>query len=71
MIAESKLSVVLGLGKSINICEYIAIDGGYERGVHKEQTFTTQANFLLNNGFKMIDIYFPYCRALFMNTNFN
>ena len=47
--------------------EYIALDGGYERGTKKEQTFTTTTNFLLNNNFEMVDIYFPWYRALYKN----
>lgn len=51
--------------------EYIAVDGGYERGIKNEQTMTTSTNFLINNGFEMVDIYFPWCRALFRNKSFN
>ena len=47
--------------------EYIAVDGGYERGKNYEQTFTTVTNFLLQNNFEMVDIYFPWCRALYKN----
>jgi FkbM family methyltransferase len=59
--------VLEGLADKIEICEYIAIDGGYERGVKNEQTFTAVTNYLLDNNFKMIDIYLPWCRALFIN----
>lgn len=58
--------VLEGLGDSINICEYIAVDGGYERGEKQEQTFTTISNYLLKNDFEMKDIYFPWYRALFV-----
>ncbi len=54
-----------GLGSAIGCCEYIAIDGGYERGIACEQTFTTCTNYLLRNGFEIVDIYFPWCRALY------
>lgn len=47
--------------------EYIAVDGGYERGIDCEQTLTTVTNFLLQNDFEMVDIYFPWYRALFRN----
>ena len=50
--------IIEGLGSSIDKCEYIAIDGGYERGKNSEQTFTKVTNHLLNNGFEIIDIYF-------------
>jgi FkbM family methyltransferase len=59
--------VLEGLADKIEMCEYIAIDGGYERGVKNEQTFTAVTNYLLDNNFKMIDIYLPWCRALFIN----
>jgi len=59
--------VLEGLADKIEICEYIAIDGGYERGAKNEQTFTAVTNYLLDNNFKMIDIYLPWCRALFIN----
>jgi FkbM family methyltransferase len=58
--------ILEGLGNSINICEYIAVDGGYERGEKQEQTFTTISNYLLKNDFEMKDIYFPWYRALFV-----
>jgi FkbM family methyltransferase len=57
--------ILEGLGSSIDKCQYIAIDGGYERGKNCEQTFTKLTNHLLNNGFEIIDIYFPLYRALF------
>ena len=51
----------------IPICEYIAIDGGYERGQNQEQTFTTITNILLKNNFEIYDINFSWYRALFKN----
>jgi len=63
--------VLEGLGNKIGICEYIAVDGGYERGINSDQTFTVITNYLINNGFEIIDIYFPWCRALFMNKKNN
>lgn len=59
--------ILEGLSDKIQICEYIAIDGGYERGEKNEQTFTELTNKLLESNFKMIDIYIPFCRALFVN----
>ncbi|MGA0733721.1 MAG: hypothetical protein ACO3O2_05845, partial [Candidatus Nanopelagicales bacterium] len=56
-----------GLGGEIHKCKYIAIDGGYERGVNSEQTFTWVTNYLLNKNFEILDIYFPWSRALFRN----
>jgi len=57
--------ILEGLGTMIRHCEYVAVDGGYERGKKCEQTLTTCTNYLLANGFEMIDIYFPWCRALY------
>lgn len=54
-----------GLGAMMRRCEYIAVDGGYEKGKSCEQTFTTCTNYLIANGFQMVDIYFPWYRALF------
>lgn len=51
----------------IPICEYIAIDGGYERGQNQEQTFTTITNILLKNNFEIYDINFSWYRALYKN----
>ena len=63
--------VLEGLGDKMRICQYIAVDGGYERGIKSEQTLTIITNHLLNNGFEMMDIYFPWCRALFVNKKQN
>jgi len=57
--------ILKGAGKMLGRFEYIAVDGGYERGIHCEQTFTTITNYLLNNNFEIKDIYFPWYRALF------
>lgn len=57
--------ILEGLGDMIRRCEYIALDGGYERGEDCEQTFTKCTNYLLLNDFEMVDIYFPWYRALY------
>ena len=59
--------VLEGAKNIIPICEYIAIDGGYERGEKQEQTFTALTNTLIKNNFEMHDINFPWYRALFKN----
>lgn len=59
--------VLLGAKEKISICEYIAIDGGYERGVNEEQTLTQITNYLINRNFELCDIFFPWYRALFKN----
>ena len=57
--------ILNGAAGVLNCIEYIAVDGGYERGKDNEQTFTWMTNFLLENKFKMVDIYFPWYRALY------
>jgi FkbM family methyltransferase len=57
--------ILEGFGDKILCCEYIALDGGHERGKKEEQTLTTCTNYLLSNGFEMFDIYFHACRALY------
>lgn len=59
--------ILKGLKEKLESCKYIAIDGGYERGKGNEQTFTEISNFLIQNNFEMVDIYFPWCRAIFRN----
>ena len=60
--------VLEGALNTISKCEYIAIDGGYERGQIQEQTFTNLTNILLKNNFEIHDINFSWHRALFKNT---
>ena len=54
-----------GAKEFIKVCDYVAIDGGLERGVYEEATFPAVNNFLMRNGFEMIDIYGPAYRALY------
>ena len=63
--------ILSGIGNRIKDIEYIAVDGGNERGKKEEQTFTICTNFLINNGFEISDIYFSWYRALFRNLNFS
>lgn len=57
--------ILNGAAGVLNSIEYIAVDGGYERGKENKQTLTWATNFLLEHNFKMEDIYFPWCRALY------
>ena len=57
--------ILSGIGNMLCVFEYIAIDGGFERGKNKDETFTTCTNYLLSNGFEVIDIYFKSHRALY------
>lgn len=63
--------VLQGALDCINLVEYISIDGGYERGPKKDQTFTEITNLLLKNNFEICDINFTWCRGLFHNRNFS
>ena len=62
--------ILLGSKKSLPKIQYIAIDGGYERGINKDETFSEQTNILMRNGFKMIAVNFNWGRALFENKKF-
>lgn len=55
----------------IKKCEYIAIDGGPERGLNDELTFQSLNNKLLNSGYEMVDICGYAYRALYRNCIFN
>lgn len=62
--------ILLGAGEMLRKCHYVAADGGYERGISKDQTFTTISNYLAERGFEMIDIFLPWGRVLFKNKIF-
>jgi FkbM family methyltransferase len=57
--------ILYGANRFLNICEYVAIDGGNERGKKKEETFSSQTNFLIRAGFEMVGVFLPWQRALF------
>ncbi|MDA8768499.1 FkbM family methyltransferase [Planktomarina temperata] len=59
--------VLEGLGDKLQYVEYIAADLGFERGVSEESTLTSVTNFLLSNGFELIDISHDRICALFHN----
>ena len=59
--------ILLGAKDSIKKMDYIAIDGGYERGIKQEETFTKLTNRLIENGFSIIFVNFKFGRALFIN----
>lgn len=48
--------VLEGFGDSIKQFLYIALDGGHERGVEQSSTITDAINYLLKNGFKLVDL---------------
>lgn len=57
--------ILEGAIKSLQNITFVSIDGGYERGVMQEETFSFQTNFLLKNGFEMLGINLASGRALF------
>ena len=59
--------VLQGAINTLPIIEYITADLGYERGYEKKQTLTTVTNFLLLNGFEMVDINQQRLTVLFKN----
>ena len=62
--------ILKGSYEAIKIIVYIAIDGGFERGEKKEETFTTQTNFLIQNNFEIIGINYEWKRGLFLNKKY-
>ena len=63
--------ILSGANKVFNKIEYIALDGGYERGINLEETLSKQLNLLLKNNFEIIEIDLTWGRALLKNQNFN
>jgi FkbM family methyltransferase len=47
--------------------EYVAVDGGFERGKGKEETLSRLSNRLIGAGFEMVGYFQPWSRALFRN----
>jgi FkbM family methyltransferase len=62
--------ILEGAQNSLSKCEYVALDGGRERGVNSDLTLHICNNFLLKSGFEMVDINGKVYRALYRNTTF-
>ena len=62
--------IIEGGHKFLKKCEFVAIDGGPERGEENETTFPILNNELLKFGFEMIEIRGPQYRALYRNMAF-
>lgn len=60
--------ILEGCSKCLEKVSYIALDGGYERGIYLEETMSKQLNFLVNKGFKIKEINFKWGRALLYRT---
>ena len=62
--------IIEGGNNFLKKCEFVAIDGGPERGEGNETTFPILNNKLLKFGFEMIEIRGPQYRALYRNMAF-
>ena len=63
--------ILSGSQNFLNFCEYVAIDGGPERGVSEAKTFHTICNILQDKGFTMLDCNGEAYRALFVNRRYS
>ena len=63
--------ILLGSNEVLDKIEYVALDGGYERGRKLEETLSSQLNFLSKHNFEIIEINFKWCRAILRNRSFN
>ena len=61
--------IIQGAPTFLQSCDYIAFDGGPERGLSEEETFTTLTNMLITSGFDLIAINMRGYRGLFENRN--
>lgn len=59
--------IIQGGMKVLSQIEYVAIDGGYERGIQQAETFSECANHLFSLGFKIQSTNWHTHRVLFKN----
>lgn len=59
--------IIEGMAKTFKIIEYIALDGGYERGKKEVETFSDVCNTLHDHGFELVSVNFEWARGLFVN----
>ena len=64
-------NIILGAKNFIKRCNYIAVDGGYERSILYLKTLHTVNNFLLKNNFEMVDINGKRLVGLFKNQDYD
>ena len=57
--------MLLGCERILQKVEYISADLGFERGPLQESTLAPVTNFLLKNGFELIDFSSPRIVALY------
>ena len=60
--------ILQGATQALKICEYLAIDGGFERGEACEETLSTQLRLLFAAGYELLGITPRPLRALLRNT---
>lgn len=60
--------VLLGCEKLLANIEYISVDLGYERGIAMESTLVPVTNYLLQNGYELIEVGKARLVALYKNT---
>lgn len=66
-----ELEVLKGCEKIFQNIEYISADLGFERGVSKESTLIPVVNYLLHNGFIVINVDYQRLNVLFYNNKYN
>lgn len=57
--------IIQGALNCIHLFEYVAVDGGNERGIDNEETLSAITNILIKHNFIMLSISFRYGRALY------
>ena len=57
--------ILEGALEVLNKIQYIAVDGGYERGKEQTETFSALCNTLHDHNFEIVSINFEWARALF------
>ena len=62
--------ILEGSEEILSKVDYIAVDGGNERGKNYDETLSKLCNSLFESNFEMISINLPLGRALFKNRNF-
>ena len=60
--------VLYGCEKILDRIEYISADVGFERGVNQTSTLAAVTNYLLSNGFELVDVQERRLTALFRNS---
>ena len=58
-----------GANDVLDLIEYIALDGGCERGISEDETFSCLTNVLIRNNFEILKINWPESRAIFRRTS--